>query len=744
MNNLDHVKNFYPENYKLDLSETMKAALSKGPGGVGVGVNVGGLGGGGGSGTGGAGGSGGAHGMGAPVSHSEIQGASGTGIPGVGYVTEKLYMLLQLYLQNKGWNPSAELLQCFTDLKDNAMLPSAAYLQILANRLTLDAQGRLILRENGKIVLPFEHFANAVMLKHMSGPHGLHLSVEATVRAVIESYTIGRENFGMEKEFIIEVVQSCPSPACRYYKNHLGMSPLPFMEQQFPGVNPADFLQHLPHLPPPPPPSHQMVAGSANSGVSSTGSASSGGSSSNVGPTGSSVGAGGEVDLTKSSSASHAPTPKVPVVPTQLQMLTKQQQNSIQSQLSQLSAAAAAAAHHQQQQQQAAAAAAAAAAAKQQQQQQAQAQAQAQAAAVAQQQQQQQLTAALLQQQQSRALAQQSLEKFNNLTALEKQRVLQQLDPKHFDPMAVAAAAANLQMQGINDFRVAAIAAAAAQAAGNSAMVPPSSTTACGSSITVSSGINSSNNNMIGSGSSNSGMGSSSGNLSSAAVLPSSVGIMSTSGSSSSSVHNSVSSSSNSNMIGISGSASNSNSHHTHQLPPPSQSPSAHSSHSSSSSSSHSTEQIVQKNVELLRSNLESIESNKDLLALHNGAWTVPDNNREPLPVGQDKIVRIFAELMRNMARMKTYIRPSMCKPYGKQSESLQKTLLDTIQIVQTLRNCLPAPHIPVSSWKSESEGSAGLITSNSGVGGNTGTNVMGGVVGSGLMVTNRVENLTN
>lgn len=34
---------------------------------------------------------------------------------------------------------------------------------------------------------------------------------------------------------------------------------------------------------------------------------------------------------------------------------------------------------------------------------------------------------------------------------------------------------------------------------------------------------------------------------------------------------------------------------------------------------------------------------------------------------------------------------------------------MDTIQIVQTLRNCLPAPHIPVSSWKSESEGSVGV-----------------------------------
>jgi hypothetical protein len=41
---------------------------------------------------------------------------------------------------------------------------------------------------------------------------------------VMESYTIGRECFGMEKEFIIEVVQNCPNPACRYYKNQLELS----------------------------------------------------------------------------------------------------------------------------------------------------------------------------------------------------------------------------------------------------------------------------------------------------------------------------------------------------------------------------------------------------------------------------------------------------------------------------------------------------------------------------------------
>lgn len=52
-----------------------------------------------------------------------------SGFSGSGYVTEKLYMLLQLYLQNKGWNPSVELLQCFSELKEASMLPSAAYLQ---------------------------------------------------------------------------------------------------------------------------------------------------------------------------------------------------------------------------------------------------------------------------------------------------------------------------------------------------------------------------------------------------------------------------------------------------------------------------------------------------------------------------------------------------------------------------------------------------------------------------------------
>lgn len=35
---------------------------------------------------------------------------------------------------------------------------------------------------------------------------------------------------------------------------------------------------------------------------------------------------------------------------------------------------------------------------------------------------------------------------------------------------------------------------------------------------------------------------------------------------------------------------------------------------------------------------------------------------------------------------------------------TLLTALMDTVQLVQSLRNCLPAPHIQVNSWKSETE----------------------------------------
>lgn len=72
--------------------------------------------------------------------------------------------------------------------------------------------------------------------------------------------------------------------------------------------------------------------------------------------------------------------------------------------------------------------------------------------------------------------------------------------------------------------------------------------------------------------------------------------------------------------------------------------------------------------------------SNKDLLALHNGAWAnsgsmgFNSDDKRSSEGGQEKIVRAFAEVMKNMQRMKTYVRPAMCKPYGKQSEALQKS----------------------------------------------------------------------
>lgn len=102
--------------------------------------------------------------------------------------------------------------------------------------------------------------------------------------------------------------------------------------------------------------------------------------------------------------------------------------------------------------------------------------------------------------------------------------------------------------------------------------------------------------------------------------------------------------------------------------------------------------------------------SNKELLHTNwvtSASPAPPTTNfeREGMVAGQEKIVRAFAELMKNMAQMKAFIRPSMVKPYGKQSENLQKALMDSIQLVQTLRNFLPKPHISISNWKNaESE----------------------------------------
>ncbi|KAK9877937.1 hypothetical protein WA026_020159 [Henosepilachna vigintioctopunctata] len=381
----------------------------------------------------------------------------GMGFSSTGYVTEKLYMLLQLYLQNKGWNPSVELLQCFSELKETSMLPSTAYLQMMASRVTLDSQGRLILRGNGKIILPFEHFANAVMLKHMNGPHGLHLGIEATVRAVMESYTIGRENFGMEKEFIVEVVQNCPNPACRYYKSQMELT--------------QKTLQHL---------------GNPNYIVDQTASNS---------------------DVRNRLSGIEMGNPNNTEV--------KQNPPILERPKSVVSSA-------------------------------------------------QQITSALIHQQ-NRVLAKQSFEKMN--INLEKQR--QQLQAQqHLDL---------------------------------------------------------------------------------------------------------------------------SKSHKTSsQFEPP------------------ATDHKVS---DFLRTNIDSFEgvsaANKDLLALHNGAWasvTTPQTKDDirNSEGGQEKIIQAFSEVMKNMARMKSYVRPAMCKPYGKQSEALQKTLVDTIQLIQSLRSFLPPSHIQVSSWKNE------------------------------------------
>lgn len=89
-------------------------------------------------------------------------------------------------------------------------------------------------RDSGKIILPYEHFANAVILKHMAGPGGMHLSMDSTIKSVFESYSCGKDNFGFDRDFIIEVVNSCPSQSCRYFKGQSVPYEQPPPHQNFP------------------------------------------------------------------------------------------------------------------------------------------------------------------------------------------------------------------------------------------------------------------------------------------------------------------------------------------------------------------------------------------------------------------------------------------------------------------------------------------------------------------------------
>lgn len=58
----------------------------------------------------------------------------------------------------------------------------------------------------------------------MAGPGGMHLSIDSTIKSVFESYSCGKEAFGFDRDFIIEVVNSCPSSSCRYFKGQQSVS----------------------------------------------------------------------------------------------------------------------------------------------------------------------------------------------------------------------------------------------------------------------------------------------------------------------------------------------------------------------------------------------------------------------------------------------------------------------------------------------------------------------------------------
>lgn len=663
--------------------------------------------------------------------------------PGQSYVTEKLYMLLQLYLQNKGWNPSVELLQCFTELKETSMLPSAAYLQMMASRVTLDSQGRLILRENGKIILPFEHFANAVMLKHMNGPHGLHLGVEATVRAVMDSYTIGREQFGMEREFVVEVVQNCPNPACRYYKTQMELTQktLQHLAAQNPG-----FLAEASAA--------NLAAAAAAAGVTIPGSNPLSVSTPGVAP--------------PTSNAQQQPLP--PTTPTSQQSSStafQQQQSTSVSDFLAAAAASSSGGVGSAQQQHLAAVAAAVAAAGQgsggavdltdskgkgnsvasalaaavggggggltvsQQQQLAQ-------VLLQQQQQQQSQRSAVLaaqQQQQHQSSASISLEKISASLDRERER---ERDREQRSAAAAAVAAVSrhhLQLQQQVAQAQAAQQAAAHHSVGASGgsgkhqqmQFEPSSAAAglplmdhkiqefLRANLESLDGLSSSNKDLLA--------------LHNGAWTntPTTTTTQSTNSqtttilnlNSNSNQQQGQSQQVNSAAAALSLISGNNNSGSTTGSNSTPSTPNSTTSISSVGLVGGGSLTITPSNPGAIVGGATSIQIGTPSSSSSVGGCSISGVEDKQVVAGssvtsagttaanlagggQEKIVRAFGEVMKNMARMKTYVRPSMCKPYGKQSEALQKTLIDTIQLIQSLRSCLPPPHIQVSSWKNE------------------------------------------
>lgn len=73
-----------------------------------------------------------------------------------------------------------------------------------------------------------------------SGPNGLHLNLESTIKAVFDSYSCGKDAFGFDRDFIIEVLSSCPSNSCRF-SSFKGQPPFEQSPQQ-----------HQNFVPPPP------------------------------------------------------------------------------------------------------------------------------------------------------------------------------------------------------------------------------------------------------------------------------------------------------------------------------------------------------------------------------------------------------------------------------------------------------------------------------------------------------------
>uniref|UniRef100_T1JF60 Mitochondrial-processing peptidase subunit beta n=1 Tax=Strigamia maritima TaxID=126957 RepID=T1JF60_STRMM len=134
-------------------------------------------------------------------------------------LTCELYHLFQEYIHGGCTNvPDSRLLEAMVSEPVN----NAAKRKRLrkkfkswAARLAIrPVDGRLIYKSTGKLIVPEEFFVPTIERKHSFNGQK-HLTLSQTIDAIMGEYSVGKREFGIDRDLIVAVVNHCSHPDCQ-------------------------------------------------------------------------------------------------------------------------------------------------------------------------------------------------------------------------------------------------------------------------------------------------------------------------------------------------------------------------------------------------------------------------------------------------------------------------------------------------------------------------------------------------